>query len=299
MDCQLSAAWLVFSSKCSLYISFLVCDFSLTFFVNYSLNKWDYLCFPCSFVLFCRKMCTLFQGGWWAQLGCQIIAHQLWSCRENCTFAIGCLFLCWLSCSFLYLMTLICGVAVQQWLVLPLCSRTAACAFVPAVPVLHWCRPGSCWAVVHFTTLLLLLLFIQTRVWATVQASQATALWLFHISLHPAFMLSFSTKLILRSCISFPFLPSCVFVSAKGYSAEDECSPVLFLFWFFTACFSLCTLAGPFCLVHRPAKRFLIPWAKCQSAFVTDFFKPRYRNSFVKSHTRFLIHFFSYWRPGN
>ncbi|KAF2976485.1 hypothetical protein EK904_014305 [Melospiza melodia maxima] len=39
-------------------------------------------------------------------------------------------------------------------------------------------------------------------------------------------LLSFSTKLILRSCISFHFMPSCVFVSAKGFSPEDECSPV-------------------------------------------------------------------------
>lgn len=82
LDCQLSADWLVFSSKCSLYLSFLVCDFSWTFFINYSLNKLDDLCFPCSFVPFCGMVCTLFQGGWWAQSVCQVIAHQLSSCSE-------------------------------------------------------------------------------------------------------------------------------------------------------------------------------------------------------------------------
>lgn len=149
LDCQLSADWLVFSSKCSLYISFSVCDSSWTFFINYSLNKSGYLYFPCNFVPFCRKMCTLFQGVWWAPLGCQIIAHQLCSCRVN-TFAIGCLLLCWLHCSFLYLMTLICG--APGWLPVPLSQQCLSCAV----------HTGLLWAVVHCTALLLLLLFIQT-----------------------------------------------------------------------------------------------------------------------------------------
>lgn len=138
---------------------------------------------------------------------------------------------------------------------------------------------GPWWAVVNFTALQLLILFIQTHVWATVQTSQAMTLWLFHISLHPALILC---SPLVPHCNWFSddasalLLSQSVCLCAQAYPAEDKCSPVLFLFWFFTACFSLCTLAGPFYLLHTPAKRFLIPWEKCQSAFVTDCFKPRY-----------------------
>lgn len=146
-----------------------MCDFPWTFFINYSLSKSDDLCFPCSFVPFCRTVCTLFRGGWWAQSGCQVIAHQLSSCSENYTFAIGCLFLCWLSCYFLHIMTLVvlqqyniglCFICAPEQLPVPLPQKCLSCTGTAA---------GSCRAVVHFTALLFLILFIQTHVWTMVQ----------------------------------------------------------------------------------------------------------------------------------
>lgn len=93
------------------------------------------------------------------------------------TFAIGCLLLCWLHCSFLYLMTLICGAA--GWLPVPLSQQCLSCAGAHRAAL-------SCCSLHSFAAAPLV---HSDPVWATLQTSQATALWVFHISLHTAFIL--------------------------------------------------------------------------------------------------------------
>lgn len=186
--------------------------------------------------------------------------------------------------------------AVQHWLVLHLCSRTAACAFATEVPVLHWYSsrvlPSCCsfhsLAVTHF---------VYSDPCLNHGSDQAITFWLFHISLRPVFLLC-SPLVPNFNWVSdhvSPFLLSqavCLWVPNQRILCRRQVQPGFIPVLILTACFSLYSLAGPFCLVHTPAKIFVIPWARCQSAFVMDFFKPRFGKSFMKSHTNFLIHIF-------
>lgn len=262
-----------------------MCDFSWTFFVNYSLNKSDDLCFHCSFVPFCRKVCILFQGGWWAQLGCQLTAHLLCSCSENCTFAIGCLFLLavqlfvshytYLQCCSSAALT--CASSLLHDSCLCLCPRSAC----PAAP-------GSCWAVVHFTTLLLLILFIQIHVWARLLHSGCSTF----LCILPSYfaLLSYQTVTDSQIVHQLSFYPKlcvceCQRIFCRRWVHPSFIPVLIFYCMFFIVYFGWSILSGLY-----TCQEIFNTMSKMSISFCHNFFKPRYGKSFVKSQTRFFFH---------
>lgn len=108
-----------------------------------------------------------------------------------------------------------------------------------------------------------------------------------HIHLHPLFILcsplvpNFIWSSDHTSAFFFSKLYVCECQSILSGALQNEHSQISFPVLFFSAYLSLCT-----------SEIYNIIWTRCHSAFVIDFFKPRYGKFFLNTHTYFLIHFF-------